>query len=149
MRTLQSTYKSFICHSHHYWYMHACLVTSVISDSLQPYGLAHQVPLSMGFSRQKYWSGLPCPPPGDLPNPWIKPTSLISPALHANSLPTEPPWKPLLALPLLMLHSAEVYCFDLKHFKHCSLANLGYSIFELGDKKLQREANTVRNFRNN
>ena len=46
--------------------------------------------LSMGFSRQEYWSGLPCPPPGDLPNPGIQPTS---PALQADSLPSEPPRK--------------------------------------------------------
>ena len=39
---------------------------------------ACQAPLSMGFSRQKYWSGLPCPPPGDLPNPGMEPTSLTS-----------------------------------------------------------------------
>ena len=43
--------------------------------------VAHQVPLSMGFSRQEYWSGLPSPPPGDLLDPGIKPESLISPAL--------------------------------------------------------------------
>ena len=43
--------------------------------------VAHQAPLSMGFSKQEYWSGLPCPPPGDLPNPGIKPESLTSPAL--------------------------------------------------------------------
>ena len=40
-----------------------------------------QAPLSMGFSRQAYWRGLPCPPPGDLPNLGIEPTSLTSPAL--------------------------------------------------------------------
>ena len=45
----------------------------------------------MGFSRQEYWSGLPCPPPGDLPNPGIKPRS---PMLQADSLPSEPPGKP-------------------------------------------------------
>ena len=45
--------------------------------------VAHQAPLSMGFSRQDYSSGLPCPPPGDLPNPGIKPTS---PALQEDSL---------------------------------------------------------------
>ena len=39
---------------------------------------ARQAPLSMGFSRQEYWSGVPCPPPGDLPNPGINPTSLTS-----------------------------------------------------------------------
>ena len=48
--------------------------------------VALQAPLSMGFSRQEYWSGLPCPSPGDLPDPGIKPWS---PALQAESLPTE------------------------------------------------------------
>ena len=43
--------------------------------------IAHQAPLSMGFSRQESWSGLPCPPPGDLPNPGVKPMSLMFPAL--------------------------------------------------------------------
>ena len=53
--------------------------------------VALQVPLSMGLSRQEYWFGLPCPPPGDLPNPEIKPTS---PVLQVESLPTKPPGKP-------------------------------------------------------
>ena len=48
----------------------------------------------MGFSRQQHWSGLPFPPPGDLPNPGIKPASSVSPALQADSLPSEPPEKP-------------------------------------------------------
>ena len=48
--------------------------------------VAHQAPLSMGFSRQEYWSGLPFPSPGDLPNPGIKPRS---PVLQADSLPPE------------------------------------------------------------
>ena len=43
--------------------------------------VALQAPLSMGFSRQEYWSGLPCPPPGDLPNPGMEPASLLSPIL--------------------------------------------------------------------
>ena len=47
--------------------------------------------LSMEFSRQEYWSGLPCPPPGDLPNPGIKPRS---PTLQADSLPSESPGRP-------------------------------------------------------
>ena len=46
--------------------------------------VACQAPLSLGFSKQEYWSGLPCPPPVDLPNPGIKPRS---PALQADSLP--------------------------------------------------------------
>ena len=49
--------------------------------------------LSMGFSRQEYWSGLPCPPPGDLPDPVIKPASLMSPALAGRFFTTEPPGK--------------------------------------------------------
>ena len=48
-------------------------------------------PLSVGFSRQEYWNGLPCPPPGDLPNPEIKPTSLVSPALTVGFFPTSAP----------------------------------------------------------
>ena len=51
-----------------------------------PWTVAHQAPLSMGFSRQEYWSGLPFPSPGDLPDPGIKPSS---PALQADSLPNE------------------------------------------------------------
>ena len=51
----------------------------------------HQAPLSMTFSRQEYWSGLPFPSPGDLPNPGIKPWS---PAWEADSLPSEPAGKP-------------------------------------------------------
>ena len=53
--------------------------------------VAHQPPPSMGFSRQEYWSGLPFPSPGDLPDPGIEPRS---PALQADALPSEPPGKP-------------------------------------------------------
>ncbi|CAN0429590.1 unnamed protein product [Rangifer tarandus platyrhynchus] len=49
--------------------------------------VVHQTPLSMGFSRQEYWSVLPCLPPGDLPDPGIEPTSPVAPALQADSLP--------------------------------------------------------------
>ena len=51
-----------------------------------PWTVAHQAPLSMGFSRQEYWNGLPCPSLGDLPDPGIEPWS---PALQAESLSTE------------------------------------------------------------
>ena len=56
-----------------------------------PWTVVHQVPLSMGFSRQEYWSGLPFPSPGDLPDPGIEPRS---PALQADALPSELPGKP-------------------------------------------------------
>ena len=65
-----------------------------------PWTVAHQAPLSMGFSRQEYWSGLPFPSPGDLPNPGIKPGS---PALQADSLPSEPPWKPLFLVRIMFM----------------------------------------------
>ena len=54
--------------------------------------VAYQAPLSMGFPRQEYWSGLPFPSPGDLPNPGIEPRS---PALQADALTSEPPGKPV------------------------------------------------------
>ena len=54
--------------------------------------IAYQAPPSMGFSRQEYWSGLPVPFPGDLPDPGIEPRS---PALQADALTSEPPGKPL------------------------------------------------------
>ena len=56
-----------------------------------PWTIACQAPLSMEFSRQEYWSGLPFPSPGDLPDPGIEPRS---PALQADSLPSEPPRNP-------------------------------------------------------
>ena len=57
--------------------------------------VAHQAPLLMGFFRQEYWSGLPCPPPGDLPNPGIKPMSFLSPALAAGFATTSTTWEAL------------------------------------------------------
>ena len=62
-----------------------------MSDSLQPWTVAHQAPLSMEFSRQEYWSGYPFLSPEDLPDPEIEPRS---PALQADSLTSEPPGKP-------------------------------------------------------
>ena len=59
-----------------------------------PWTVAHQLPLSMGFSRQEYWSGLPCPPPVDLPDPEIEPASLMSLHWQMDSLSLAPPGKP-------------------------------------------------------
>ena len=64
---------------------------SVVSDYVIPWTAALQAALSMGFSRQEYWSGLSFPPPGDLPEPGIEPGS---PEFQADSLPSEPPGKP-------------------------------------------------------
>ena len=52
--------------------------------------VAYQASLFIGFSRQEYWSGLPFPSPGDLPDPGIEPASLMSPAMQADSLPSVP-----------------------------------------------------------
>ena len=71
-----------------------CLVTKSCLTLATPWTAAHQAPLSMGLSRQEYWRGLPCPLPGDHPNPGIKPRSAT---LQADSLPSEPPGKPILA----------------------------------------------------
>ena len=55
--------------------------------------IAHQAPLSLGFPWQEYWSGMPCPPPGDLPDPWIEPVSLKSPALAGRLFTTSTTWE--------------------------------------------------------
>ena len=66
---------------------------SVMSDSETPWTVTCQAPLSIAFSRLEYWSGLPCPSPGDLPDTGIE---TWSPALQADSLLTEPPGKPII-----------------------------------------------------
>ena len=66
-----------------------------------PWTIAHQAPLSMVFPKQKYWSGLPFPTPGDHLNPGIKPVSLASPAFAGGFFTTEPPGKPSVACSVL------------------------------------------------
>ena len=70
-----------------YWF------ASLVSDCAMLWTVAHQAPLSMGFSRPEYWSGLLFPPPGDLSNPGIKPTSLTSPALAGGFFTTSAIWE--------------------------------------------------------
>ena len=75
--------------------MTACMLShfSCVSLFLTPWTVAHQAPLSMEFSRQEYWSGLPFPSLGDLPNPGIEPTSLMSPALPGDFFTTSATWE--------------------------------------------------------
>ena len=73
----------------------AAVLCSVMSNSATPWTVAHQPPLSMGFSRQEYWSGLLFLSPKDLPNPEIEPASPASPALVGGFFTTEPPGKSL------------------------------------------------------
>ena len=91
---LMPVFVIYLCiHLHTYVYVcvHAKLLSRV-QLFVTPWTVTHQAPLSKGFSRQEYWSGLPCPSPGDLPNPGVKPVSL---ALQVDSSPPEPPGKPL------------------------------------------------------
>ena len=78
---------------------HACLLSCFSSVWLfvSLWVVAHQAPLSMGFSRQEYWSGLPCPP-GELPHSGIEPMSLMSPALEGGFLTTLSTWEAQKAL---------------------------------------------------
>ena len=69
-------------------------VKVLVTQWCPPWTVVHQAPLSMGFFRQKYWSGLPCPSPGDLPDSGIEPTSLSSPALAGGFFTTSTPWNP-------------------------------------------------------
>ena len=73
-------------------YVWACSSLSHVQLFVTPWTMARQAPLSMGFSRQEYRSGLPFLPPEDLPDPGIEPSS---PALRVDSLPTEPSGKPI------------------------------------------------------
>ena len=87
-KALEFQLQSFQC-------MLGCVVLSHFSHVqlfATPWSVACQAPLSIGLSRQEYWSGLLCPSPGDLPNPDIKPRS---PALKVDSWPSEPPGKSL------------------------------------------------------
>ena len=70
----------------------------------------------MEFSRQGHWSGLPAPPPGDLPNPGIEPESPVSPALQADSLPIEPLGKPLVPLPGIKPPPPTAEAWSLNHW---------------------------------
>ena len=72
--------------------MHAKSLSHV-RFSVTPWTVACQAPLFMRFSKQEYWSELPCPPPGDLPDPGIKPASLTSPALAGGFFTTDTTWE--------------------------------------------------------
>ena len=91
--------------------------------------VAHQAPLSMEFSRQGYWSGLPLPPPGDLPDPGIQPESLLSPALAGRFFTTSATWETTIPLLLLLLNpfSRVRLCATPQTAAHQALPSLGFS----------------------
>ena len=78
------------------WVVHACMLSCFhhVWLFVTLWTIARQAPLSVGFSRQEYWSGLPCPPSGDFPDPGINPASYFLP-WQADSLPLAPPGKPI------------------------------------------------------
>ena len=84
-------FNSLLC-----WYsqVHTQLLSHVWHVAV-PWTVACQAPLSLGFARQEYWSGLPFPPPGDLPDPGIEPAFPVSPTLTSRFFATEPPGKPI------------------------------------------------------
>ena len=88
-----------------------------------PWTVAHQAPLSMGFLRQEYWSGFPCPPPGDLPNPGIEPASLMSSALAGGFFTTSITWEACNGAPV-QFSSVTQSCLILCDPMNCSRPGL-------------------------
>ena len=106
-----------------YCFLHTICAETSITHSLSwvrlfmtPWTVTCQAPLSMEFSKQRYWSGLPFRPPGDRPCPGIKPASLISPALAGGFFTTSSAWKALLQYSTILLY----YCTVLNS-QMCSL----------------------------
>ena len=81
--------------------------------------VAHQAPLSMGISKQEYWSGLSCPPPGDLLDPEIEPTSLRSPTLAGRFFTTSTTWEALYNWWWYILKSLSKIPKFVSKFYHC------------------------------
>ena len=82
---------------------------------VSPWSAARQAPLSMGILQARIWSGLPCPPPGDLPNPGIEPRS---PTLQTDSLPSEPPGEPKCEAILSIINSRNVWWVSPRVLSH-------------------------------
>ena len=97
--------------SKNHWLILKMKSLSRVQLFVNPWAVAYQVPPSMGFSRQEYWSGLPFPSPGDLPNPGIEPGS---PALQADALTSQPTGKPP-GLYLTKLETGKQFSLFLTH----------------------------------
>ena len=92
--------------------MHACVLShfSRVRVFVTLRTVAYQAPLFMGFSRQEYWSGLLCPPPGYLPDPGIKPASFMSPELAGRFFTTSTTWEAQLMLLSSVTQSCPTLC---------------------------------------
>ena len=82
-----------------------------------PKTVAQQAPLSLGFSSQEHWNGLPCPSPGDLPDPGIEPSSLISLALAGEFFTTSAPWEAPIQPPLSIFSKTNRQSLEKVQFK--------------------------------
>ena len=91
--------------------------------------VACQAPLPLGFSRQEYWSGFPYPPPGDLPNPGMEPTSPVSPASAGEFFTAEPPGKPIYICIYTPVRRLVVYMFSGKLHEVLNTALPQWAIF--------------------
>ena len=100
--------------------------------------VAHQAPLSIGFSRQEYWRGLSCPPPGDLLNPRTERTSSVSPALRAESLPTEASSTNQLPSEITLYSGAIPEVMSNKHEINASITALFSPLWVLWSPVIQR-----------
>ena len=105
-------------------------VCLVMSDSATRGTVAHQTSLSIGCSRQKYWSGLPFPPPGDLPDPGINPSSLCLLHWQVDFFTTEPPGKPI-------CHSKE------KNFRNIDLTRNIQNTYQQKKMKVTQSCRTL------
>ena len=89
-----------------------CWGTSVMSSAATVWTVARQAPLFMGFSRQECQSGLPCPPPADLPDPGIKPMSITSPALASRFFTASAIWEVILHVCVCVCVYTHTYIYD-------------------------------------
>ena len=114
--TLYMFYYKFCINVKWLSYLFHSVTHSVAWDSATPWTIVHQAIPSMGFSRQGYWSGLPFPSPGDLPDPGIDPTS---PALPAGLFTTAPPGKPMCICSFQQIWEiSSHYCFKCNSLKY-------------------------------
>ena len=95
--------------------MCTCSVTQSCLTLCDPMDCTCQAPLSMGFSRQEHWSGLPLPPSGDLPDAGIEPSSPVFPALAGRFFTTAPTWKALYIHDVCVYINIYVYIHTQRH----------------------------------
>ena len=127
--------------------VHAYLLShfSRVQLCVTQWTVAHQTPLSMGFSRQEYWSGLPRLPPRDLPNPGIKPPSLTFPTLEAGSLPLTITWEVPYSLALVQFSSVAQSYLTLCDPVDCSMPGLPvhHQLLELAQTHVHRVGDAI------